>query len=1502
LGGVAYLKSNGSLWFWTAHGSAAEHGGTLSDQINAGPVQSFQVDGLGGVVYQSNGSLTFWTAHGSAAPYGANTELGSNGGTSLSIEANNVVSFASDSEGGIVYLKTDGSLSFWTAHGSAAPYGNDSQTILPIEANNVVSCTADGIGGIVYLKTDGSLSFWTAHGSAAPYGYDPASILSIDDNVQSFAADGLGGIVYLKTDGSLSFWTAHGSAAPYGGNSVTVIAIEPNSVQAFSTTGLGGVFYSKGAVLDFWTAHGSAAILTNGPVVNPVLLNIPASLSLSDTTLENSLGQINEVLDSSVQSYVLGTGSDGTTVYALETDGRLFAMSQFGSQYLDSGTHFQTILLGPDGTLYALQVSGGLDVAAPGGSLVSSDVNTQSLLQDANGTLYRLDNDGSLYVLQAGSTWTLAQSHVLSIAPILGGPAITVLTSDGSDWQFNGLVGTLVASPQFSFTVAGTVTAGQPIPVTLTILDYRDNPADPASGYTGMVQLSSSDATAGPLPGHTFTASDNGSFTFTTTFFTSGTQTITAKDSNGNSGSATLTVNPASATVFSIDPPPVLVGQSTPVTVTAYDSYGNIATGFSGMVNLTSPNSQLAATSYTFISNSQMGNTTNASNAITGLTNTANLSVGESVTGPRIPVGSTIASVVSISSITLSNTATASATSVTLTFGDQGTHIFSEAFGTTGGDKLVAFSGAGANETMGSGSVTVIPAAVDLFQSTVSVSPTTIEAGGTVAVVLTTRDAEGNQETSGGATVTFGTGTNTSGGNFGTVTDNGDGTYTVLFTVGTTPGSDTITASINGQAITSSAAGLIVTAGPPSLSQSTMQIAPATVQAGSTTTVALAIVDAYGNPEGNHLTVSFGLGSGSGSGIFGPVLYQGNGNYTATFTGSTAGTNTITASINGQTVTAVAPMVTVTPEPVTVRQAPGWSASTGASFTSILPQASSPAGNTVASVFGSFFQDANPNATVGIAVVGLSGTANGTWQYSTSDGTSWYNLSATISTKTALLLSSNDLLRFVPKSGFAGVVTLTALAWDAIPGGDGGTFNLSGSGSTGGTTAFSATTLAATYTVNNAPILKSNGPTLPTIVEKTTSTAVPVTSLLTSASYSDPDGKKLAQGVAVVGIATSSVGTWQFMLSGGIWQAVPTTVSLTSALLLPSTAALRFVSTNQMGSATLTYLGWDQTQGTAGKTFDIATQGGASAFSTTSATASITVRQSPSWSATSGATFSSILPGTSSPAGNTVASVFGGFFQDANPSTPVGIAVVGLTGTASGVWQYSTTNGTSWTNISATLSTKTALLLSSNDLLRFVPKSGFAGVVKLTALAWDGSSGSDGHPVNLSGTGSIGGTTAFSAATLSATCAVNTATSLSTTAVTLAAVNENVTSPTVTASILLTKAGWSDADGKTVPAGIAIVGDSGPGTWQFFNGATWTALPSTLSNTLALLLPSTGQLRFQPSNTLPATTNGTATLTFLAWDQTQGAAGKTFAISATGGATAFSTTAATASMAVNFVK
>ena len=95
------------------------------------------------------------------------------------------------------------------------------------------------------------------------------------------------------------------------------------------------------------------------------------------------------------------------------------------------------------------------------------------------------------------------------------------------------------------------------------------------------------------------------------------------------------------------------------------------------------------------------------------------------------------------------------------------------------------------------------------------------------------------------------------------------------------------------------------------------------------------------------------------------------------------------------------------------------------------------------------------------------------------------------------------------------------------------------------------------------------------------------------------------QGIALTA-ADNSLGQWQFSLDNGtIWTNVPT-VSNTNALLLPSDANTRLRANSPLtafGTVDITFRAWDQTSGTAGDTADASTNGGSTAFSSATGTA-----------------------------------------------------------------------------------------------------------------------------------------------------------------------------------------------------------------------------------------------------------------------------------------------------------
>ncbi len=148
--------------------------------------------------------------------------------------------------------------------------------------------------------------------------------------------------------------------------------------------------------------------------------------------------------------------------------------------------------------------------------------------------------------------------------------------------------------------------------------------------------------------------------------------------------------------------------------------------------------------------------------------------------------------------------------------------------------------------------------------------------------------------------------------------------------------------------------------------------------------------------------------------------------------------------------------------------------------------------------------------------------------------------------------------------------------------------------------------------------------------------------------------------------------------------------------------------------------------------------------------------------------------------------------------------------------------------------------------------------------------------------------------------AVNDAPTLSAGApVALTGTDEDTPSPAASVNAILTSAGWSDVDGAA-PRGMAVIGASGNGTWQFStDGSTWINV-GAVGATDALLLDSASQLRYVPDNA-----NGeTASLSFRGWDQSSGIASThavpAFADPAGGGGTsAFSAQTASASVVVS---
>jgi regulation of enolase protein 1 (concanavalin A-like superfamily) len=578
--------------------------------------------------------------------------------------------------------------------------------------------------------------------------------------------------------------------------------------------------------------------------------------------------------------------------------------------------------------------------------------------------------------------------------------------------------------------------------------------------------------------------------------------------------------------------------------------------------------------------------------------------------------------------------------------------------------------------------------------------------------------------------------------------------------------------------------------------------------------------------------------------------------------------------------------------------------------------------------------DVDNGAAAGIAVTAAN-TSSGTWFYTIDGGTHWLPLGS-VSNSSARLLAADGTTRifFKPGADFAGILpsALTFRAWDRTTGANGGTANMAVSG---GATAFSTAVDTASITVtavNDSPVLLSDkSPVLTTINEDAIAPSGAVGTLVSNLARDSGSLKNVADndvgaltGIAVIGADTTK-GNWYYSINDGANWNLLGLVSNTGARLLAADAVTRLyfkpaANFNGTMTAAITFRAWDRTSGVNGGLVSTATNGGTSAFSTATDTASIVVtadNDAPKLDATKSPALVKVNEDAEIPAGkvgtlvSALVHLTGSLknVSEVDTGAETGIAVIGGE-TTKGTWYYSLDDGAAW-NPLGKVGTAGARLLAADvgTRLYFKPALNFSGQVAdaITFRAWDRTSGANGGFVS---TATNGGTTAFSSATDTASLvitAVNDAPVLDTTkSPALAPFKPNAANPVGKVGTLIdalvhlsgSLKNVSDVD-AWAKTGIAITAASTSGTWFYSlnNGSTWAAL-GTVSAASAKLLAADGltRLYFKPNANFKGTI--ASAITFRAWDRTMGVNGSNASVGVGGDTTAFSKFADTASIVV----
>ena len=228
------------------------------------------------------------------------------------------------------------------------------------------------------------------------------------------------------------------------------------------------------------------------------------------------------------------------------------------------------------------------------------------------GTVHFTSSDGQA-VLPADYTFTAGDAGVHTFAVTLK----TAGTADDHRHRHGDRLDHRHASRRSTVTAAAATqfarhrlpgaatTAGVAVTVTVTAQDAFGNVA---TGYTGTVHFTSSDAQAALPADYTFTGGDAGTHTFARDA-QDGRHPVDHRHRHGRPASITgsqtgIAVSPAAASTLTRrglpepDQPPA---RPTPSPSRALDAYGNVATGYTGTVHFTSSDAQAALpANYTF--------------------------------------------------------------------------------------------------------------------------------------------------------------------------------------------------------------------------------------------------------------------------------------------------------------------------------------------------------------------------------------------------------------------------------------------------------------------------------------------------------------------------------------------------------------------------------------------------------------------------------------------------------------------------------------------------------------------------------------------------------------------------------------------------------------------------------------------------------------------------------------------------------------------------------------